>query len=170
MKSLGELFRNAVGQHADRDSSRTAPGPEEGSPYLLLGQKAGSPEKHTTPPAREEVLNYLGALAKDYHLPPKLVYAVADAESGVDPEAPPHPNYLRRNGKIVHDKHGNPVIKNWDYGMMQVNSSDINKGEVRDARKHPFKIGEDVKTVWKANARAGVALLVPAYRLAEMEQ
>jgi hypothetical protein len=54
--------------------------------------------------------------------------------------------------------------------MMQVNSSDINKGEVKDSRKHPFKIGEDVKTDWKANARAGVALLAPAYRLAEMEQ
>lgn len=53
---------------------------------------------------------------------------------------------------------------------MQVNSSDINKDEVKDPRKHPFKIGEDVKTDWKANARAGVALLAPAYRLAEMEQ
>ena len=42
-------------------------------------QAAGSPAQAT--PNRQEVLNYLGQLAKDYRLPPKLVYAVADAET-----------------------------------------------------------------------------------------
>jgi soluble lytic murein transglycosylase-like protein len=86
MKSLGELFRRALDHHADRESAggHVHAGDEESS-YLLLGQKAGAAEKNTAPPTRQEVLNYFYKLAKDYHLPPKLVYAVADAESGVNP-------------------------------------------------------------------------------------
>lgn len=81
------------------------------------------------------------------------------------------PNYAHdRHGHPRHDKHGDPIIRSTDYGVMQVNSSNINHGPVRDAHGHPFKIAEDVKTDWKANARAGVALLAPAYRLAELEQ
>lgn len=52
---------------------------------------------------------------------------------------------------------------------MQINSSNIG-GIVKDAHGHPFKIGEEVETDWKANVRAGVALLAPAYGLAELEQ
>jgi hypothetical protein len=119
----------------------------------------------------DEVLNYLGRLADSYHLPRKLVYAVADAESTVNPSKEPHPNYkLDKHKHIMHDKQGKPIIKSWDYGLMQINSSNIDKGEVKDPHGHGFKIGEDVKTDWKANARAGVALLAPAYRLAEIEQ
>jgi Transglycosylase SLT domain len=167
MKSLGDIFRDALHHHADRESPSHSHNEE--SPYLLLGQKTTAPQAAAATPSRQEVLNYLGQLADDYHIPRKLVYSVADAESGVNPEALPHPNYLKRNGKIVH-KDGTPVIKNWDYGMMQVNSSDINKGDVKDAHGHAFKIGEDVKSDWRANARAGVALLAPAYKFAEWEQ
>ena len=170
MKSLADILRNALPHHADRESPSIAHGPEAESPYLLLAQKPGAPQPPAAAPNRREVLNYVGELADEYHLPRKLVHAVADAESSVNPEMPPHPNYLKRNGKIAHDKQGSPIIKSWDYGMMQVGSSDINKGLVKDAHGRPFKIGEDVKTDWRANARAGVALLAPAYRLAELEQ
>jgi hypothetical protein len=49
---------------------------------------------------------------------------------------------------------------------MQINEVKIG-GEEKDARGHIFKIGEDVKTDWKANARAGVAILAKGYHLAE---
>jgi hypothetical protein len=129
-------------------------------------------------PPRDEVLNYLGRLADDYHLPRKLVYAVADAESrfNVSLESP---NYLRdKHHKIVHDKSGNPVVKSWDYGLMQINGDDIShvdshgrqRGIVKDPQGRPFKITDEIKTDWRANARAGVALLAPAYHLAVLEQ
>jgi hypothetical protein len=52
---------------------------------------------------------------------------------------------------------------------MQINSSNIG-ATVKDPHGHPFKIGKEVESDWKANARAGVALLAPAYALAELEQ
>jgi hypothetical protein len=58
MKSLGDIFRDAIHHHADRESPSHNQGEE--SPYLLLGQKAGPPEKSTAPPTHEELLNYLG--------------------------------------------------------------------------------------------------------------
>jgi hypothetical protein len=96
----------------------------------------------------------------------------------VDPNIPPHPNYERKNGKFVYGENGNKKIISWDYGLMQVNGSNIyhvdakgrERGLVKDPHGHRFKVGEDVKTDWRANARAGVALLAPAYRLAELEQ
>ena len=147
--------------------------------YLPLSEQAGNQQApaQAAVPSREDVLNYLGHLADDYHLPRKLVYAVADTESSVNPNIP-HPNYAKKNGKFVYEENGNKKIVSWDYGLMQVNSSNIfhvdarrrDRGLVKDAHGHPFKIAEDVKTDWRANARAGVALLVPAYRLAELEQ
>lgn len=103
---------------------------------------------------------------------------MADAESGIDPHKPPRPNYEYKNGKAVLDKQGNKKIASWDYGLMQVNSGNIadvdsrgrQLGIVKDAQGRPFKIGEDIKTDWRANARAGVALLAPDYHLAELEQ
>src|SRR5205807_1499099 len=111
-------------------------------------------------------------------VPRKLVYAFAEAESSVNPNIAPHPNYERKNGKIVYDQDGKKKIASWDYGMMQVNSDNVfhvdahqrTRGVVKDARGHLFKIGDEVKTDWKANARAGVALIAPAYHLAELEQ
>jgi len=51
-------------------------------PSRAAPQTHGPKYQHS--PSREEVLNYLGKLADDYHLPEKLVYAVADAESRFD--------------------------------------------------------------------------------------
>lgn len=89
-------------------------GPPDESDYLLLGQSPGEARQpsHTQAPTRTheshagngdpprtEVLNYLGQLAKEYHLPPKLVYAVADAESGIGPK-------LENHNPPVKDKEG----------------------------------------------------------------
>ncbi len=161
MKSLGDIFRHAR-HHTDHESSSASRDNETESPYLLLGQKSGAPQSGRATPSRQEVLNYLGDLSDDYHLPRKLVYALADAESTLQADLV-SPNYAHdERGHPRHDKQGNPIIKSTDYGVMQVNSSNINHGAVKDVHGHPFRIGEDVKTDWKANARAGVALLAPA--------
>jgi soluble lytic murein transglycosylase-like protein len=121
-------------------------------------------------PSRDELLNYLGRLANDYHLPRKVVYAVAHAESDFNV------NLVKKNlardakGHVKHDGHGNLIIRSIDYGVMQVNSGNINAGPVKDAHGNKFVISDDVKSDWRANARAGVALLAPAYHLAQLEQ
>jgi hypothetical protein len=170
MKSLGDIFRAGLHHHIDRGSSGAARDTGAESPYLLLGQKSSAPQARPAAPSRQEILNYLGELADEYRLPRKLVYALADAESTFQADRV-SPNYAHdKHGHPPHDKRGNPIIKSTDYGVMQINSSNIDHGPVKDAHGHPFKIGDDVKTDWKANARAGVALLAPAYRLAELEQ
>ncbi len=91
------------------------------------------------------------------------MYAVADAESSVDPKKLHHnPAVKGKHGHVIHPP-------STDFGVMQINRSNIG-GTVKDANGHPFKIGKEVERDWKANARAGVALLAPAYGLAEVEQ
>jgi hypothetical protein len=41
---------------------------------------------------------------------------------------------------------------------------------VKDPQGNKFKIGADVKSDWKADARVGVALLQEQYELAQIEQ
>ena len=53
---------------------------------------------------------------------------------------------------------------------MQINSARVGHDVLKDPHNHPFKIEENIKTDWKANARAGVATLAHAYPLAQMEQ
>ena len=139
------------------DAQRTAPAPS--------AQPQGAPKQ----PSHAEVFNYLGRLADDYHLPRKLVYAVADAESSVNADIGRRPNYLMKHGQKVY-RNGGPVILSWDYGLMQLNDkSRIGEG-VKDPTGKNFKIGEDVKKDWKANARGAVAILAREYDVAEMEQ
>jgi broad specificity phosphatase PhoE len=52
---------------------------------------------------------------------------------------------------------------------MQINSSKIGEW-VEDPQGNKFRIQGDVRTDWKANARAGVAILAKEYTLAEFEQ
>ena len=140
MRSLSELVRHGFQKHAENNPQTAPPSP-----------------------TREEVLNYLGQLASDYHIPPKVVYALADAESSLHVKEK-HVNPERRG------KQGNVTRpETTDYGLMGINSSNIGS-PVKGAGERPFKIGEDVKTDWRANARAGVALFTPGYRLAELEQ
>lgn len=148
---------------------------DEQTPELLLlshgdPNRNGQAASASSAPTRQEVLNYLGDLAKQYHLPPKLVYAVADSESGFRPDLEVKNFAHDKHGRELRDKHGKPILRSIDYGLMQINSSNINQGQVKDASGRPFTIGDDVKSDWKANARAGVALLAPAYHLAELEQ
>ena len=171
MKSLGDIFRGALHHHANGEPEGSGEHNREGErTYLLLGQKRGASEKKVVQPTRQEVLNYLGVLADDYHIPRKVVYAVADAESSLDVGAVGK-NYAHdKRGRPNIDKHGKPIIKSTDYGLMQINSSLINKEELKDAHGRTFRIGTDVERDWRANARAGVALLAPAYQFAEWEQ
>lgn len=83
---------------------------------------------------------------------------------------PPQPNYETRHGKRVLDEHGNPTVKSWDYGLMQINSPRIGHDKVKDADGHSFLIGEEVKHDWKANARAGVAIIKHAYDLVRCQR
>ncbi len=175
MKSLADIFRDLFHHHYAHDYGSRGPHPYESrrpredqeSPYLLLSQKPGHHQAPATPasptPSRKEILDYLGQLADQYDLPRKLVYGVADAESSLTPDLV-SPNYKRdRHHNIVHDEHGNPVVKSKDYGLMQINSPRIGHDFVRDANGHRFKIEENVIHDWKANARAGVAIIKHAH-------
>jgi hypothetical protein len=89
----------------------------------------------------------------------------------MNPEMERQPNYLRdKHHRIAHDKQGSPIVKSYDYGIMQINSARVGHDIVKDPHGHPFKIEENVMTDWLANARAGVAVLAPAYHLAVLEQ
>ncbi len=173
MKSLANIFRHLIHPHELDHEARPAQYRHEDSAYALLGQGTEKQHASQAPPAiptRQEALNYLAQLAKDYHLPAKLVYAVADAESSFNSDLR-SPNYARdKHHRIIHDKLGNPVVKSWDYGLMQINGPNIGKEVVKDPHGKRFTIGEDVKSDWRANARAGVAILAHAYDLAVLEQ
>jgi len=53
---------------------------------------------------------------------------------------------------------------------MQINSRKIGRELAKDPQGNKFRIGEDVKSDWRANARAGVAVLAEQYELAKIEQ
>jgi len=175
-RSLAGLLRDGLQTLEYRRRSGAAP---EDPDYLLLEQGHGQTRPKTHPQAatpshglhatdnnatREDVLNYLEALAKHYHLPEKLVYAVADAESSLRPKLENHNPAVRdKKGRVVHPG-------STDYGLMQINDRTWIGETVKDASDRPFKVGQDVKTDWKANARAGVAILARQYKLADLEQ
>jgi len=46
-----------------------------------------------------------------------VVYALAEAESHINSEIDPQPNYEKRHGKSVLDKQGNKKVISWDYGL-----------------------------------------------------
>jgi hypothetical protein len=175
-RSLAGLLRDGLQTLEYRKHESAAP---EDPDYLLLAQHPdhARPQTHAQPPApshgsratnanptHEEVLNYLGQLAKDYRLPEKLVYAVADAESSFRPKLENHnPPVRDKKGRVVHPG-------STDYGLMQINDRTWIGQTVKDLNHRPFKVGQDVKTNWKANAHAGVAILARQYQLADLEQ
>ena len=141
-RSLGNLFRNWHG--ADSEATHQA-------------------QHHRVAPHRvtqDDALIYLEKLTSQYRLTRKLVFAVADAESSVNPSMEPQHNSYK-------DRHGHPHHST-DYGIMQINDKTWFGKSVKDANGHPFKITEEVKHDWKANARAGVAILRHAYDLAAL--
>ncbi len=103
------------------------------------------------------------------HLSKKLVQAVADAESGLNPSAV-HVIPKTVAGAVLMDALGKPIPDTVDYGLMQINSINIGKTLLKDEDGNPLPVTESVKTDWQANAHAGVALLAMQYRLAEQEQ
>lgn len=112
----------------------------------------------------------MGQLADEYHLPRKLVHGVADAESSFDPHKVNN-NYKRDgHSNIVNDEQGHPIIKSKDYGLMQINSPRIGHDVVKDSNGHRFKIEANVIHDWKANARAGVAIIKHGYDLVSMSE
>jgi hypothetical protein len=169
MKSLADIFRDGLHPHADGElPSSGGHGGKQESPYLLLGQKPGAPPKPATAhaaqnPSEQEMRDYLASLAKAYDLPADFVQAAAMTESTFDPHKAHH-NPARRA------KNGRSIPPTIDYGLMQINSSKIGKESVEDPQGNKFRIGADVRTDWKANARAGVAILKKQYELAKLEQ
>jgi hypothetical protein len=111
-------------------------------------------------PTPDEVKNHLASLADAYGLPVELVHAVAQTESGFDTDK------VRAKPGAGSDAFG---PESNGYGAMQVSDTQIGK-TVRDADGATFRIGEDIKNDWKANAEAGVALLAQHYQLARLEQ
>src|SRR5579864_1484409 len=141
-RSLGDLFRATQPEHSDRQHpgshhSQHHPGPLDGA---------------TTRPTQDDALIYLEQLSEQYRLPRKLVFGVADAESGINPATGPHHNtYRDRRGRLH---------RSTDYGFMQVNDKTWFGKSVKDANGRPFQIlGREVEHDWRANARAGVAIL-----------
>lgn len=183
-RSLAALLRDGLQTLEHRRRNGAVP---EDPDYLLLAQHfdqatTARPQTHTqTPapnpratssnPAREEVLNYLGQLADDYRVPRRVVYALAEAESHIDPEIDPQPNYLKSKGKFVLDKQGSKQVASWDYGLLQINSGTIGK-KVKDATGRSFHVDPNIKDKgeWKVNASSGVAIFADAYHLAQLEQ
>ena len=148
-KSLGNLFRR--GLTADVEVDGQHPSPHQGRPH----------QRHTAA-TQGDALIYLEELAAHYRLPKKLVFAVADAESSVNPSVSPQPNvYKDRKGQIHHST---------DYGLIQINDKTWLGRSVKDANGRPFKITDHVKEDWRANAQAGVAILKHAYDLAALSE
>lgn len=149
MKSLAHIFHDLVHHHGHSEKFRSTDDGEQAT-YLPISAQVSNQQAPIQPtaPSRQDGLNYLGHLADDYHLPRKVVYAVADAESSFRTNLET-PNYERdKHHNIIYDAEGNPKIKNWDYGLMQTNSSNIfhvdahgrPRGIVKDAHGRRLKL------------------------------
>ena len=124
-----------------------------------------SREAEDAKPTPRQVRQHLAALAGAYGLPAPLVHAVAQTGGGFDtgkkrPVAQP----FRAEAFSARDL--DP--ENKAYGVMQVRDDQIGN-TVRTPDGSSFQIGEDIKSDWKANAQAGVALLAQHYQLAGLE-
>ena len=110
-------------------------------------------------PTHAQVQEYLGALADTYGLPGGLVRAVAQTESNFDTRP-------TRGKRVANHDVFEP--ENKAHGVMQVRDDQIGQ-TVPAPDGSPHQIGHDIKTNWRANARAGVALLAQQYQLATLE-
>src|SRR6266702_7585270 len=110
-------------------------------------------------PAPLQVRQRLTALADAYVLTSDFVRAVAQTESGLDTEKTQTKPGTRGDAFAPDNK---------AYGVMQVRDDQIGR-TVRGPDGSSFQIGDDIKSDWKANAQAGVALLAQHYQLASLE-
>lgn len=123
---------------------------------IVLGSAAfGAPGQGA--PSKADVIAELDRLATAYGIPKDILKAVAQKESNFDTTA------LNQNK----DKKGN--IVSTDYGLMQINSSNIG-GTVKGSDGKSFTIGDSVKTDWKANANVGAAMVSQEYKAAVRDQ
>src|SRR5262249_49296371 len=80
-------------------------------------------------------------------------------------------NYAHdHRGRIKTDKHGNRIVKSYDYGLMQINSLRIHHDAVKDFAGHAMKVTDKVKSDWRANAQVGVATLRHNYDLIRLSE
>jgi len=133
--------------------------------HLLGTATPLSREADDARPAPAKVQKYLTSLADAYGLPAEVIHAVAQTESGFDTGKVRTVVQPFRAGVF---SEGDFASGNKAYGVMQLRDDQIGK-TVRDADGSTFQIGVNVKTDWRANARAGVALLNQHYQLATLE-
>lgn len=126
---------------------------------LFGSAKRAGREARREKPVRGQVQEYLGELAGAYGLPVELVQAMAQTESSFDT------GHTRAKRGVTRDVF---APENTGYGVMQVRDDQIGRTvPAPDGSAH--KIGNDIRTNWRANARAGVALLAQQYQLATLE-
>ena len=126
--------------------------------YMLNNPLGGvDADGHQVNPTRQQVISELNHLAKQYGIPSDVVRATARTESGF--------NIHEVNNNV--NAKGN--ITSTDYGVMQVNSKNIG-GSVKGPGGKTFTISASIKTDWKANAKAGTAILAQGYKAAVKEQ
>ncbi|MCL5286506.1 MAG: hypothetical protein M1453_00720 [Acidobacteria bacterium] len=128
-------------------------------------------------PTVEQVIEVLTRLANEFNIPVELALAVAFTENQYKVTGT-NPNYKidKQTKQPALDQDGKPIVSSTDYGVMQVNDKNIGKTMPGPDGKpivgpdgKNVTIGEDVKTDWKANARAGIALLADEYRAANTQ-
>jgi RHS repeat-associated protein len=108
-------------------------------------------------PTAEQVQTELTTLASAYGVPVAVVLAVAQTESDLNVNAE-HAN----KGK-------DGTVTTSDYGLMEINSTMIGRSVTGPDGKS-FTIPDSVKTDWKDNANAGVALVAQNYKAAVKDQ
>ncbi len=108
-------------------------------------------------PTNERVRGELTSLASAYGVPSNVILATAKTESNFDVNAVN--DNLNSKGQVT----------STDYGVMQVNSRNIG-GTATGPDGKPFTITDSIKSDWKANANAGVAIAAQEYRAAIKSQ
>src|SRR5712692_3317410 len=129
---------------------------------LINGRTSPQPARAGTESFRAGNEGVPGVISGRLRLAGRFCHAAAKTEN--------HFHQTEHVNRAYRDKHGRSVPETIDYGLMHINSRKIGHDSVKDAHGNKFKIGEDVKTDWKANARAGVAILAEQYELAKLEQ
>ena len=144
-----------------KEETEPRPTTGEGSGNGTAGQTSGTGKEALTlgdsVPTKADVLAELDRLATAYGIPKDVLKAVAQKESNFDTTA------------VNHNKNKKGEILSSDYGLMQINSSNIGSS-VKGADGKSFKITDAIKTDWKANANAGAAMVSQEYKAAVRDQ
>jgi hypothetical protein len=126
---------------------------------LLATATEESRELDDAQPVPAQLRRHLTALADTYGLPSEFVRAGAQTESGFNTGKTQTKPGASRDAFAPDNR---------AYGVLQVRDDQIGK-TMRAPDGSSFQIGENIKSDWKANAQAGVALLAQHYQLADLE-